>query len=557
MRQVRPRARARTPLSLLLSCCLALLAVHPPALSAAAADDAAPGESTSAANPSAAAAPAAQADASVVGQWGALSADWPTVPIHLSLLPNGKLLFWGRDKLNGNDVVGSTKAFVWSPNYSTANLYDGPFTAVTNTTTNLFCSGHSFLPDGRLLVTGGHGHANFDGIGITHTNIFNYNNNTWTRGPDMNRGRWYPFNVTLASGETLVVSGRWWDGTFVGGAPRLQTNNVPQVYTAAGTLQTLNAINQVEQPLYPWLHLMQDGRVFLSGYAQQSYYLNVAAQQWQLGPLSSQLGRGTGSGVMYDVGKVLIMGGGDPPSSAGVSEAIDLTQPSPFFRAAGQMIFPRRQMTAVLLPTGNVMVFGGTSSGGFNDAAGAIHQPEQWDRATETWAAMAATPSGTPRLYHSTAVLLPDARVLVAGGGLPAAANQNTQGQPGGLFGYKKVEIFSPPYLFRAGGLASVRPVITTAPTNVTYGQTFNVGMGPSVSALNIRKVTLVRLPSMTHSFNQDQRINYLTYMPRMDGASLDVTAPTDRRHCPPGHYMMFIINAKGTPSVAKIIKIS
>jgi Domain of unknown function (DUF1929)/Glyoxal oxidase N-terminus len=511
----------------------------------------------------------AQADPSVVGQWAA-PFNWPAVPIHISLLPDGRLLFWGRDKgADGYDIIGQSTTYVWSPNYATTNLYDGPITAITpKPTTNLFCSGHSFLPDGRLLVTGGHGHPSKNGVGVPDTNIFDYRTNAWTRGPNMNKGRWYPFNVTLASGETLVVSGQWWDGTFVNGNPEvlnILVNNVPQVFTAQGTWRTLNT-QQIEQPIYPWLHLMQDGRVFLSGYKQQSYYLNVTTEQWQAGPLSREVFRDTGSGVMYDMGRVLITGGGDP-SSSGLSEAIDLTQASPFFRAAGQMIFPRRQMTAVLLPTGSVMVFGGTNTGGgFNRAAGAIYNPEMWSYQTETWSAMAPSASGIPRLYHSTAILLPDARVLVGGGGQPAASGEMAFGElcndnPDAsfncrTFGHKDVEIFSPPYLFKAGGLPATRPTIASAPASITYNQTFAVGVG-TVGATSIRKVTLVRLPSMTHSFSQDQRMNYLGFTVRADGVTLDVTAPNLARKCPPGYYMMFLINAAGTPSVAKIIRIS
>ena len=507
-----------------------------------------------------------QSDPSVVGQWGA-SFPWPTVPVHISLLPDGRLLFWGRDKeTNGDDVVGRSNAYVWSPNYSTAGLYDGPINTYPNTTTNLFCSGHSFMPDGRLIVTGGHGHPTLNNVGVAHTNIFDYRTNAWTRGPNMNSGRWYPFNVTLATGETLVVSGNWWDGT------KSVTNTLPQVYTAQGTWRTLTGINRVEQPIYPWLHLMQDGRVFLSGYKQQSYYLNAtsATPQWTAGPLSSQLFRDTGSAVMYDMGRVLIMGGGDP-GATGVSEAIDLTQASPFFRAAGQMIHPRRQMTAVLLPTGSVMVFGGTGTrGGFNRAADAVTHPEMWRPQTETWTEMAPSQSGTPRLYHSTAILMPDARVLVGGGGLPAASgevvpipnsmatetcNDEANTLACRVYGHKDVEIYSPPYLFAPGGGAAVRPTITSAPANVGYGQTFAVGVG-TVNASSIQKVTLVRLPSMTHSFSQDQRMNYLSFTPRMDGVTLDVTAPDLARKCPPGHYMMFLVRNTGTPSVAKIIRI-
>ena len=116
---------------------------------------------------------------------------------------------------------------------------------------------------------------------------------------------------------------------------------------------------------------------------------------------------------MYAPGKVLVMGGGDPPTNT--AEVIDLNQSSPTWRAVGSMAFARRQLNATLLPDGNVLVTGGTSSPGFNDPAGAVHAAELWNPTTEQWTTLASS-SGIPRVYHSTALLLPDARVLSMGG---------------------------------------------------------------------------------------------------------------------------------------------
>ena len=71
------------------------------------------------------------------------------------------------------------------------------------------------------------------------------------------------------------------------------------------------------------------------------------------------------------------------------------------------------------------------------------------------------------RLYHTTALLLPDARVSVAGSGEPAAT---------GLTDDLTAEIFSPPYLFKADGTPATRPVISSVPAKLTYGTPFTVG---------------------------------------------------------------------------------
>src|SRR5437762_5681710 len=137
----------------------------------------------------------------------------------------------------------------------------------------------------------------------------------------------------------------------------------------------------------------------------------------------------------------------------------------------------------------------------------------------------------TIRTYHSIALLLPDASVLSAGGD----------------FGGASAEIYSPPYLFKGA-----RPTITSAPTNVTYGQSFFVGTPDPASIAN---VTLIALSSVTHGFNMGQRINRPAFSQASGG--LNVTAPSNANTTPPGYYMLFILNSNGVPSVANIVQIS
>jgi hypothetical protein len=252
---------------------------------------------------------------------------------------------------------------------------------------------------------------------------------------------------------------------------------------------------------------------------------------------------------MYDAGKIINMGGADPPTAT--AEVIDLNAPAPSWRAVASMANPRRQMTATLLADGRVLVTGGTRTGGFNTINNpheAVYAAELWNPVTEGWTTGASM--AIPRVYHSTAVLLPDATVLSAGGGQPAAAGENTGGTPPNLFGHFDAERFYPPYLFNANGTFAARPVITSAPANVNYNQTFFVG----TNGASISKVTLIRLSSVTHSFNENQRLNNLSFAQVAGG--LNVTAPSSANRCPPGHYMLFIINSSGVPSVARILRL-
>ena len=236
---------------------------------------------------------------------------------------------------------------------------------------------------------------------------------------------------------------------------------------------------------------------------------------------------------MYEPGKVLIIGGGDPPTAT--AETIDLNAASPAWLATGSMKYPRRHHNATLLPDGKVLVTGGTSSGGFNDATGAALAAELWDPATGTWTELAR--GQIPRCYHSTALLLPDGRVVSGGGGRPAPTNGVNN---------KNIEIFSPPYL------NYTRPVVTdVSPTNVPYGQTIVV---TTPSAATVAKVTLVSLSSVSHGDNMSQRFSQLTYAQTNGG--IFANAPVDRNLAPPGIYMLFLISTEGAPSLARMIKL-
>ena len=465
---------------------------------------------------------------STTGQWSPIY-PWPDVAIHLHVLPDGRVLSYSDDdhpdyNVNGSRLEGQAKAFVVE---LLTQSPPGATIEIPNTRTNLFCSGHSFLPDGRLIVMGGH--RGQDGWGDTETNVLTYGTNyLWNPGPDMAEGRWYPTAVTLSNGEVLVVSGAK--------DPSYTNNDLPEVYqtNSTGTWRALSGARRA-LPLYPFLHVAPSGRVFVSGPETTTLYLDSnGSGSWSTAAARSGGYRDYGTSVMYDEGRVLVMGGGDPPTKS--AEIIDLRAASPAWRSVRGMRYARRQLNATLLPDGKVLVTGGTSGGGFNNASGAVYAAELWDPASERWTTMAG--AQVSRLYHSTAVLLPDGRVLSAGGGRPAGTNGGADND--------NVETFSPPYLFKGA-----RPTIVSAPTAVSYGATFFV---ESPDGASVSTVTWVRLSTVTHAFNMGQRLNRLVFT-RVTGG-LQVSAPSDSRLCPPGHYMLFLLNGGGVPSVARIVQI-
>jgi hypothetical protein len=453
--------------------------------------------------------------AAVRGRWEA-PRWWPILAVHGALLPSGEVLFW--DRLGENRLWDPAADAIGHPGHP-------PF--------DVFCAGHAFLPDGRLLVAGGHehgGHPEFDGVGVPDAAIYDPATDTWIEAPDMNAGRWYPTTTTLANGDVLVSSGSV-DTAFT-------PNYISQVWLAGeGAWRDLTGAQEHEPygtDLYPRMFLAPDGRVFKAGPDRDSWFLDVEGLgAWSRGPLANfERPRTYGPAAMYAPGKILVAGGANPPTET--AEVIDLNDAAPAWRPVAPMAFARRHANLTLLPDGTALVTGGSSGPGFNDQTMPVFAAELWDPATERWTQQAA--ARAPRTYHSLALLLPDGRVLATGGGQGGGAS-NSQ---------TSAELFSPSYLFRGP-----RPAISEAPAEVSLGERFLVR---SPDAAAVRRVTLVRLPSVTHAFDENQR--FLELELSRSGAGLRVTAPARAADCPPGHYMLFVVNAAGVPSVARIVRV-
>lgn len=451
------------------------------------------------------------------GQWAA-PITWPVLAIHTSLLPNGNVLTWGRS---------DRQPVIWTPPATFGG--SGAFVSAPETS-DLFCSGHTFLPDGRLLVAGGHSGTN--SLGIRNSAIFDFATNSFTAGPLMQNGRWYPTNTELASGEVVTMSG---------GDTAQQRNLIPEVYEANGTWRVLTTAS-LYLPYYPMSFVAPTGTVFVAGPSKSTYFLDATGTgHWTTGPSSLFGSRDYGSAVMYDLGKIFMVGGGDPPTAT--AEVIDISAGSGAWRSVASMAVARRQSNATILADGKVLVTGGTNASGFNTAPSspAVLAAELWDPATEQWKTLARMTHY--RVYHSTALLLPDGRVMSVGSGQPAAT---------GLTDDFTAEIFTPPYLFNADGTLATRPTITSAATTVAYNQQFTVRTSAPVS---VSEVTWISLGSVTHSYNENQRAIRLSFT-GSGTAALTITAPARAALAPPGYYLLFVVDGRGVPSVAQIVHI-
>ncbi|MET0886925.1 MAG: LamG-like jellyroll fold domain-containing protein, partial [Mycetocola sp.] len=461
-----------------------------------------------------------------VGQWSAPE-QWPEVAVHMSLEPNGQVFV-----LDGFAAAPNSER-LWDPVLDT--FVGIPYSR------NLFCAGHIQLADGRLLLVGGHISAD---NGLADTTIFNPSTNQYFRAPDMTVGRWYPTVTQLPDGRVFTIAGDniVQDRT---GQPHSLTdasvNSLPEVFNPRTNTWTDLDGARLTSPLYPFMFVLSDGRLFDAGPDTTTRILDPRTWQWSVVGTSPFDGM---SAVMYRPNKIMKAGTWADPDFAGSqvynahgrTAVIDMNAATPAWRETSAMAFPRAYQNLTLLPDGKVFASGGMSTSDGVDISKAVLPAEIWDPDTETWSTVASLQNG--REYHSTALLLPDGRVLMAGGGqLPGS----------GAVNQTNAEIYSPPYLFKGA-----RPSISSAPSNINYGASFDIN---TPDAASISKISLIRLPSVTHGFDQNQRFQFLNFT--TGSGKVTATAPGNANLAPPGDYMLFILNGNSVPSVASIIHVN
>ena len=454
---------------------------------------------------------ASAADPAAVGEWAAPFTT-PAKGIHATVLPTGKVLWFSYPVAEvGSDV------WLWDPQTgSTTN-------ASLTTQRDVFCVAQSFLPDGRIFMTGGHLYGTGYGFGVRDTDFFDPSSRIWTDGPDLSLERWYPTNVELGNGKILVFGGQKDNQTT--------SDTVESYDPATNTLTTLPATATKKVNSYPRLHLLPSGKISFTN-QRRTQVFNPSTNTWSAGAIMNFGGRGVSghSVLLPGLTKVLDFGGkaSGATSATNTAEIIDFAVPSPQWRNTAPMNFPRMYGNPVVLPDGKVLVVGGGRGPGIYDNP--VKEAELFDPVTETWTTMA--PQVAPRIYHSTAVLLPDGRVVSAG-------------QDSGSFQFT-AEIYSPPYLFKGP-----RPQIASAPAAVEYDETFTIS---TPDASSIQRVALVRPDSVTHSVNFDQRYVDLSFS--VGTGNITAASPPTANHAPPGPYMLFVVSSAGVPSIASWVMV-
>ena len=477
---------------------------------------------------------AVAADPGQSGSWSPVVGT-PVVPVFTAVLPNGKVLTWdsvGDNAAESYPDHSFTRAMVWNP-------ADNTHKRVDLQGTNIFCAGFAHLANGNILIAGGNANAQLEGT--VRTYVFNWQAETWTRGNDMAAARWYPSVAQTANGEEVII----------GGGPARA-----EVYQENGAIRALTGFTQYGGRAYPFMGSRPDTQLGLYGPYTTAYTLNTAGNSVITATATrDSINRDYGSFSTYDIGRSLVVGGGSiteggvakvPTRTAVVVGAT--TGSASTVTATGSMAAGRRQHNATLLADGSVLATGGMTSAATNglvDLKNATTAAERWDPATGQWTLLAS--AARIRQYHSTATLLPDGRVMTGGGGICGVCT---------TAGYleKNIEYFTPPYLYKKDGSGELaaRPVVSAAPASIGINTTFTVS---SAQAAGIRKVGLVGLGDVTHGVDQGQR--YVPLRFTTSGTTLTVTGPPNGGVAPPGHYMLFVVDANGVPSVAHMVQVA
>ena len=484
------------------------------------------------------------------GSWNVpINQPLQTTTIHAALISGGRV-FWLCG--SGNHQPWADGPFyhgIWNPN--------GSFGSTSTLGEDLFCCGMNMLANGNVLLAGGTIAYDSQTLnGKWHGAKFAYEVN-WSSGSVGNRtemahGRWYPTQITLPDGKVFVCQGLDEYGTnsrlveFYDPATRSwqirldSTSNVTYCVGAGAEDYYPEAGKTCYGPgaapflsLYPRMHLMPSGLIASvgEGVDDRVYEPNTGRWRWR----GSTILRHYGTSVLLPLqntnterGKILVCGGSTPRPVDPATKSAQIAEPSGTYgltrRNVKSMRYARKHLNPVILPTGQIAIFGGNLSG----AQSPVLNPEVFDPVSETWTVWPA--ASVPRMYHGIALLLQDGRVWTAGT-TPNATTKEV-----------RIEIFNPWYS------SETRPTISNSPTGGAYGGTITI---PTPNAARITKVSLVRVSATTHHYNTDQRLIWLQIASKTS-SSVTVRAPINRRLAPPGYYLIHVLNSAGVPSIGR-----
>jgi len=517
------------------------------------------------------------------GRWEPIKYRFKHLPVHVALLHTGKVLAFGGSGNDDTSLRSPHPAEIFEPNHEGKD--DGCVYEISNNNNvnaDIFCAGHTFLSNGRLLVAGGTYRYDRSILGIpfppfsglNHSYIFDPIDLKWTRVDDMSYGRWYPTCILLSDDRVLAMAGltKRFPWAFL---------NKLEIYSEAnGWHKIIGADRWI--PMYPRLHLLPSGDVFYAGSYNTHYtfpfllkafpsaVFNVKGNRWTTIGLPDNIKREEGTSVLLPLlppdynAQVLLIAGGLQPGTEAINhvEMIDFSDKPLRYKHKKPLAHARYYCYAVLLPDQQILVLGGkrgTKShhishtniklskikaeyiirhGHDHDDVPqdplAVREPELYNITENKWYPMAHMQ--VDRLYHANAILLPDGRVMACGSNPKRRVNE------------LRIELFHPPYLFRGE-----RPKISGYPSNIFYGQEFEIETN---SAKDIKAVALMRPSTTTHCVDTEQRYVGLEFNHKNSNI-LSAKVLLNKNVAPPGYYMLFIIKEEDIPSIAQFVLLS
>jgi hypothetical protein len=482
------------------------------------------------------------------------------IPVHVTLLQNNKLLLV---QGSGNHLASISGPFL-------AGIFD-PQAGLQQSITlaeDLFCCGNCLLPNGNVLHTGGTkaydintANGQFEGLPAVYE--YDITSGTFNKLSSLAAGKWYPTQLVLADGRVMNLGGlddyginneltEVYDPATKKHTVVLDPNGTRTYCVGAGSglpgsgspcFGGVGAGTMADHSLYPRMHLMPSGMVFMCGQGNNLYLWNPSTGVYT--PAGSTIlphYRTYGTSYLLPLqnttsekGTVLICGG-NPDSNipaTNTSEILDFnssTNSLPVIKSTGSLNIGRAYVMPVILPTGEIMIFGGTT-GATTDY---VYTPEMYDPVAGKWS-LVSSPMSVGRTYHSCSLLLTDGRIITIGG------------TPDSSTWESRTEIYTPWYL-NAGS----RPVISGTPLLGPYNTVIKI---PTPDPSSVSKVSLLRMMSVTHHYEPNQRLVWLQILQR-DSSSITVKAPISPNIAPPGPYLIHVLNSSNVPSAGAVVMI-
>lgn len=454
------------------------------------------------------------------GRWGDLI-DWPEIAVGAANMTDGRIVTWASevdDFFGGQEEV--TNGSIFNP--LTQTFEDAGYSGH-----NMFCAGISMLPDGQVFLAGG-------GVHVSTVSVFN-RDSQFSEIDSMAMARWYPTSTTLPSGQVMTSL-----GTTASGYSELWTDGYGWQVLDNVNLQSALDFPYFYKDWYPALNVAPNGSLFHPGPNNEVFSLDLQQDDAYIDHGEREVDgkdRLYNTTVIYDIGKMLVAGGGQLDAKK-TALTIDLNGATPVINNTSSMQHARTMQNSVVLPDGDVLVIGGNSSGKQFSDDGSVLIPELWNPETGQWRELA--PHAEPRNYHSTALLMQDARVISMGGGLCGACKTNHQNG----------EIFDPPYLFDAEGNAADRPVISSGPDTASAGDAITL-----TASNNITRFTMVKLAAITHHHSTDQRLVPVEFN-KTSATVYQLQINDNPNVLIPGYYWIFGLNDNGVPSIGHQIQV-